>query len=488
MKPLRLKLTWFLMAATLAIASQANAQAWVENYQAALDAAAKNEWAAARDAFQQAAMVRAEDQSDPTSLPGSITEPVFWRKRAPYSPNFGAAYAAFQMAKSAAEQNEKNRLLALVTTEIEALLAKNQKSAEAVSIARQAYTMLGNTEAAAKLETDHKPNNWQIDTAFMAKEDIVASTPRDATGQTSAPPKNNNNEGTIRIRTGDGQTTTTTNNTSNNTGNNATTGTIRGEDIVLIDIKAQDLETYKSLLPKITVPALSDKFAILIGNSETKLADHAVPYATNDVAKLQAALVDSAGYLPENIVTVNNATSQGIRDAVKALADRLPENAKVLVYFTGVAVGVDGRDYLTGTDTEFATDVARMVPKNEVYGAFFAKGAQIFAFYQADRSMVDGNYFGRERPPVGRISETHATVAGAKINSIIKEGQPIGLYTDAMVSVLREFLTNKVQVMDFCWQVFYRIRQGDSNFSGGGSYQTPTLPNLTQMAADSAAF
>lgn len=115
---------------------------------------------------------------------------------------------------------------------------------------------------------------------------------------------------------------------------------------------------------------------------------------------------------------------------------------------------------------------------------FMAKGARIFAFFQVNRPIEKGRYFGMEVPLVGSIAQCQGTIPGEMTQFLTRNGKNRGLYADAIVGALGEIRTNRIQINEFGWQVYYRMRRGDTGSTGGGSKQTPTLPVLINMASD----
>jgi hypothetical protein len=232
------------------------------------------------------------------------------------------------------------------------------------------------------------------------------------------------------------------------------------------------------------VPILGSKFALIIGNSATKLSEGGIPFASDDAQKLREALVMHAGYAEENVDLVLNGTADQIMKSAKAIADRIPQDATVFIYYSGAGVNIDGKDYLAGVDTASATDTGTMAAKGQLFKFFTDKGAKVFSFFQVNRPIVNGQYFGKEVPLFGRIAQCQATMPGDSVYGYVREGRTIGLFTDALVSSLSEFHTNQVPILEFGWQVFDKIRRGGTGNNGGGSRQTPTLPVVTNLASD----
>jgi len=100
------------------------------------------------------------------------------------------------------------------------------------------------------------------------------------------------------------------------------------------------------------------------------------------------------------------------------------------------------------------------------------------------RPLIQGQYFGQEVLQLGSISQMQGTIPGGEVRSKMKGGKMIGLFTEAMTLVMNDFHSNKIPVMEFGWQVFDRIKRGDTGTLSGGATQVPTLPILTNMAPD----
>jgi hypothetical protein len=92
--------------------------------------------------------------------------------------------------------------------------------------------------------------------------------------------------------------------------------------------------------------------------------------------------------------------------------------------------------------------------------------------------------FGYELPTAGAYSQCQATFAGGSVYSLVRNGKPVGVYTDAFVAVLREFRTNQIPIIEFGWKVFYRARRGENGTTGGSAVQAPTLPELNLLGSD----
>lgn len=431
----------------------ASAQTWSESYDAAMKALKSSQWDLARAKFQEAVASRPEDFSGPTNLPGPVTDPRRWRNGAPYSPNFGAAYALYRRATASSDQASMMTDLKTAAGEWEALLAKGQNSRETFYFLGQAYTQLRDVEGTQRLEQRLQALSgkftWKVDSELLAPEENAAIM-NASSGSASIPatPINPTDPSTTPGQATPGQAA------SNPT-------TLAGR-----------------------VQPVATKFALVIGNSESRIPDGVVPFAASDALVVREALVTHAGYPEANVDVVQNSTAAQIMTSAKALADRMPDGATLLIYFTGNGFNLDGKDFLAGVDTELTSDTSTMVAKAELYQVFMGKGARIFAFFQVNRPIVAGRYFGQEVPRVGMIAQTQASVPGEPVYGTVRQGQLTGLYTQAFTSVLAEFRSNRVPVTEFGWQVFYRIRRGDTGETGGSSNQTPTLPVLTNMASD----
>ncbi|MCW5937584.1 MAG: caspase family protein [Fimbriimonadaceae bacterium] len=430
----------------------AHGQAWNDAYQRALAAARSQNWMAARDAFQEAIAIRPEDQAGPTVLPGSVTEPVRWRDGSPYSPNFGFAYANYKLAM-AASGDDRNDFLNVAATTFETLLAKGQASSATYYFLNRVYGEQGRPDKQRNLEEALKQTGaaWRVDTEFVAPEEkasVVSATPAEI--KPNEPIKA-------------GATTTP---------GGILTPKVAAESTALVG----------------RVPIVPTKFALIIGNGQGNIEGAGLSFASSDAMFLRDAIVQNAGYDEKNVELIVDATADQMRIAAAALAERMPADAKLMVFFTGVGVNIDGRDYLAGIDATMTTDTSHMLSKQEMYGMFLSKGAQVFAFFQTNRPVVGGRYFGQEYPLVGAISQAHATSPDAQCFATQSEGRLIGVYTKAFVDVVGTLRSNNIIIGEFGWQVFNAVRGGlPGQRDGGGSVQVPSLPVVRYMSP-SAGF
>ena len=443
--------------ALFGVSAAARAQSWIPEYDAGLRALAKDDYAEARARFQAAAVFRPEDQSGPTSLPGPPTERRVWRDGAPYSPNFLAAYALYKGAIAGAPgtgAGDATADLKRAAAEMETLLAKGQNSQAVYFFLNLIYGRTGQTEERQDLAKRFQARGGKFDFQI----DQAALTPED--------------RGAIQALANPG-TSGTTPGASNPT--------------TIPTVNARDLSgggNVAGLLPTGAVAKVPTKYALIIANADSRLPGASLSFALEDAKRMRDVLLASAGYEEENVVVVTNATAAGMTAAARDLAARAKDEGTLFFYFTGVGANVDDRDYLAGVDLDLPNDTTRMVRKLGLYQPFVEKGMSVFAFYQVNRPIVNGRYFGAEAAQSGRIAQSQATIPGESVGGIYQSGAYVGLYTDAMTGVLNDFRSNAVPVTEFAWQVFYRMRRGSSGITGGGGRQTPTLPTLNILGSD----
>ncbi len=428
------------IAAALGCMASAFAQAWADSYEKALAAVRAQQWETARSEFKAAIGNRPVDQATSTRLPGPITEQRFWRNGSPYSPNFGAAYAGFKLAIGQSDDAVKTALFNEVATEFEGILAREQQSAEAYYFLAATYNNLRDVAKSQDLERRFQAAGgkftWKIDPEIITAEDRAAMG-----GMTPANPNPNPGGGT---------------------GTNPMVG---------------------------PVTQVQNKYALIIGNAEGRIENLRVPFAASDAMVMREHLVSYCGYPEGNIEVVSNATAMEIGRVTNALAERVAANSIVFIYYSGAGVNLDGKDFLAGIDATTITDSSKMLPKMELYQPFIRKGSTIFAFYQAHRPSLNGRFFGTEVPRFGAISQTQGTIPGSTVGAVVRGGNTVGIFTDAMASVLAELRSNRVPITEFGWNVFNRMRGSTViNDSGVGGSQVLTLPQLSNLDPRLSSF
>ncbi|HWA82289.1 MAG TPA: caspase family protein [Fimbriimonadaceae bacterium] len=437
----------------------AYAQSWMTAYDKGLKAAKSGDWESARASFQQAIAYRPEDTGNPTTLPGPVSDRKQWRNGAPYSPNFLAAYSEYRIGVGSPKAEDGKSALQTAATEFETLVSKGQNSKETFFFLDQIYTRLGDTAKRQDIEDRYKATrmNFRVDTEIVAPEELAVIT-----GASS---------GTTGTKQGAGPVVTI-----KRPGQSPTPVPSSG-----LPGTAPDNGVIPAVGP---VAPLSSKFALVIGNSTSQLKGGAVSFASDDAQAIREALVTNSGYPEANVDLVLNTTKDQLLASAKALADRVPEDGTVFIFFAGNGVNIDGKDYLAGVDSASDSDPSTMVAKMDIYRLFMAKGAKIYAFFEAPRPTVNGAYFGKEIPMVGAIAQVQSTIPGDGISSEVHNGHQMGLFAFAMISALQDIRSNRIPIMEFGWQVFNRIRGGVGGMSGAGARQVPTLPVLTHISGD----
>lgn len=216
------------------------------------------------------------------------------------------------------------------------------------------------------------------------------------------------------------------------------------------------------------VEARVDKYALLIANPTTPGASPA-----ESVRALAGALTEHAGYPADHIRIAEGVSASQLREAANDMARSLPRGATVFFYFAGTGVRRDGADYLAG-----AGDASDLVAKSEIYRVLSASDASIFAFFESNRPVSAGAYFGSELPTSGRIAQMQATLPGEPLTTRTVDGRVFGTFASALVDVLRDQHANQIAITEFSWQVYYRMRQGN------GAKQTSTLPQLIGLTGE----
>jgi hypothetical protein len=447
--------SWMIFVLALC-AAIAGAQSWQSEYDKGLDAAKKGDWVAARAAFQQAVAYRPEDTDKPTTLPGPVTEVRRWRNGAAYSPNFLAAYSAYRTGMVLKDQ-EKAGSLNQAAGELELLLDKGQNSREAFFFLNSIYTTLGDTAKRQALEAkfakiDGKAG-FRVDNEVISPEEqtLIANIAGGGAGNPGV---------TVIPKTDAGKP---------------------GEPIKIGTNSTPGARLNPLVGP---VSPISSKYALIIGNGDSQIKDLALPFASDDAQQLREALTVNAGYPEANIDLVLNATADQIMKSAEALAQRVDENATIFIYFSGVGINSGGKDYLAGIDTASATDTGSMVAKGALFHLFLSRGAKVYSFFQTHRPIQGGRYFGQEVPLIGQLSQMQACIPGASVQSFVQNSKNVGLYTRSIIQVMNEQRSNQLPILEFGWQVFNKMRRGDTGTTGGSSRQSCTLPVMTNLAAD----
>jgi tetratricopeptide (TPR) repeat protein len=415
----------------------ATAQAWVKPYENGLLAAKQGRWADARTYFEEALSKRAEDTDRPSQVGESVASRRPWRAGAPYTPNFAVAYSNFKLAAEESDPTKRTEYLNAAIAGFQSLVDKKQISIDTLVLLAAAYQAVGNKAAAATVEKQlaslDPTKAFKVDREVLEQGDLAAMA-------------------------------------------------MFGEGT-----SGQDPGSIESLQPGVgsrtgIVPVIETKYALLIGNSQGSNQ----PFAEHDVEHLSEALNRHAGYAMDNIIVLKNVSCESLMEQAKALAERMPENATLFLFFSGAGVHdvKTGKDYLACTDTPSMTAYSNMIGKLELYNVFVSKGTSIFAFFQVDRPLGQGGkHFGLEVPIVGRIAQSHGCAPGERSFGVQVDGKPQGVYATAMSRVLGEMRSNVIPVLDFQWNVFYKVRSGAAD--GGGGAQTPTLPVVSSLSSSS---
>lgn len=469
-------------------AGVARAQSWADIYQQGLNASKQQRWSDARAHFQRAAAVRPDDVSGPTFLPGPVTEQRTWRRGAPYSPRFGAAYAALKGATMSQDPDEADSLLRAAAREFEDLIDKGQHAKATYYFLGQAFSLLKDADGNARLDARFAQMQgrmtWKVDLEIIAPEERgqIADVFGDPVEQ-SGPPLAHDPSDLAPPGTEPGPLVADP---------GADPGTWHPPLVMqpdaarpnILEVPRTTVGSVGASRPVGRVAPVANKFALVIGNSSSLLEDLAVPFATKDAQIFRDSLVHYTGYPDPNVDVLLDATAEQIREAVQNLAERIPEGATVTFFFAGVGVHVDERDYLAGVDADSENDTSRMVPKMAVYQPFMSKGARIFAFYEVNRPLMGGKTFGFEYPMVGMIAQMQATKPGDRVQSVNRNGDEIGVFVDAASRVFAEMRSNRLPVMEFAWQTFNAMKRSGAGLHGGSTTQVITLPVLSNMASD----
>jgi hypothetical protein len=434
----------FLAVSTFALVSAACAQGWVRPYEEGIRLAKAGAWPEAKAKFEEAIRNRPEDTDKASQIGGSLADRRPWREGAPYTPNFGAAYATFKMAADSPDMGIRKERLTEVITRLNALIEKGQVSREGLLFLAAAYA--ANEQTREAQATQDRLNAMEPGQGFKVDQEMLDQVDLGALRGTTIPAGG----------MGDPRAGATQPNELPRIGIGSATG---------------------------VVPPLDHKFALLIGNAAGESPD----YSVNDVDILAESLVKHAGYPEANIVSLKDPSVAQIREAATALAERMPDSGTVLIFYAGMGANdvATGKDYIAGSDS--GAGVSSMLAKADLYSAFIPKGSSIFAFFEVDRPLDPQNrYFGMEIPVVGRIIQMQSNSPGERAYATVVDGKQYGAYAFAMTQVMKSMRNNRIPISDFVWATFYEVRKG-TNEGGGGGSQTPTLP-VTQTMSTTARF
>lgn len=506
----------------LAAAASALAQGWTAPYDKAMKALKEEKWPEARTFFKQAISLRGDDSSKPTNLPGgSPTDPRVWRNGSPYSANFGAAYAGYKMSLKTADDAERDAILKDVAAELRAILAKGQHSRETYYVLGIVHNLRRDSDALVALNAQKKDMNWKVDSEILtttetlslygekvavkepakepvkepAKEPVKEPVKEPAKEPVKEPVKNPTQDPDVQQKEPVKPTTQDPNKPVTEPAKKDDAKPVKPVKNPTADDapppkkdsgtpKANTTSTPGVAAPTGPVVAVNNKFALVIGNSTTGFAEGNLPYAASDAQLLGATLTEFAGYPADNVKVLTDVTAQDAFQAAEALAANVPDGGIVTIYYSGIAAHVDGKDYLAGSATKLATDTSTMIEKGALFRVFMARGAKIFSFFQVNRPKNGGKCFGDEEAVLGYISQMQATIPGGVVRSGVSGGKEVGLFTNAMAGVFKDFRSNRIPIQEFGWQVFDKIRGGGAGLIGAGATQVPTLPRLSNLALD----
>jgi len=436
-----------LLAGASILALCGFAQSWDQAYDAGIKAAHAGHWPEARQDFLAAAKDRPTDSSRESMLPGSPTDPQRWRDGAAYSPNFLAAYCAYRAGVDSHDLAEQSKLFGTAATELSHLVSIGEYSRDAFFFLDLIYSRLGDepkrTSCADLAKKEAKRLKWRVDEEIVAPEEVAAISVSGAADQVVAGPSH-----------------------------------------VPVVSAAQLANPSGLTSAPMTTATAATKFALVIGETGTKLGSGQVLFAANDVAAVRDSLVNSAGYPAANVVTVVDAPAAAVLDAAKKLASGVAQDGVVLIYYVGPGSSLHGKDYLAGSDAESLDDPTTMVRKLDLYNCFFAQGAKVFAFYEVNRPIVNQYFFGSELPQSGAVSQMEATIPDSSLTSLTYKGNQIGLFALSFSNVLGNLRSSRVPIHEFGWLVYQQMRRGTSSGDSGSGPQTPTLPIVNMLDSE----
>lgn len=417
-----------LVLSLCALASvTATAQKWAHAYQEGLEAAKRSDWAKARERFLDAIADRPQDSASPSTVGSSVLDRQPWRNGSPYSPNFAAAYCSFKLAATSPDGPVRKQHLETAISGFNTLINGGQESIESLLFLAAAYAAANDTSTSSKVQ--ERLNKVDPAKSFKVDREVLEFADLRVLQGTAAPGEEGTGIGRI------------------NDILNPAPGDMVG-----------------------VVPVLDYKFALIVGNNTASGGS----FGAADANLIRSALMRHGGYAESNIVVLTGATSDQIAAAADQLSSRMPENGTILIFYSGnVHTDENGRDYLVGTEG------GKGILKTELFQRFVSKAASVFSFFQVDRPVGNsGVYFGRDVPAVGKIAQCIGTAPGERTQSAAIGGETHGVYAAAFAEVLGEVRNNRIPILDFAWELFYKVRSGASQ---AGGLQTPTLPVLASL-------
>jgi hypothetical protein len=441
---------------------------WRQAYGSALKAARLGHWKEARTDFQEADRLRPGDTDRPTISPGDPNEPDRWRNGSPYTPKFLSAYSEYRTAVDSQDPTEQEADFKVAQTEFEHLLDAGYRSRDTLFFLDLIYTRIGNQHQRDALHIPagrHAHHNFKVDEDPLAPEEIASIQLVDFSSPNTlgSAPAGKNRAG------------------SNPQG--VTSPTIQAGALTT-GLAGQTLDPIVPGLPLASVAPMGSKYALVIGEDGSQLGQAAMPFASYDAGVVKDGLINYAGYEPSHVVAIQNGSAAQVQQQAKALADRVGQDAVVLLFFSGPGVSVQGRDYLSASDTTSRFDMETMVAKADLYQMFFLKGARLFSFYEVNRPIENGFFFGSEGPKIGSVSQMEATIPDSMVTATVANGHMVGLFAQSFIEVLGELRSNQIPIYEFGWQCYNKMRRGDTGQAGGGGHQICTLPVLNNLASD----
>ncbi len=254
-------------------------------------------------------------------------------------------------------------------------------------------------------------------------------------------------------------------------------------------------------------------YALLIGVTESQVAQWALPTVAQDIAALEAVLTHPArcAYLPEHIKTITGpaATRDGILDGLEWLQERLAAdesgNATAVIYYSGHGLRGGSSYYLVPYDVkrsrlpsrslraeDFAAEIAALAPQRLLVvldcchaGGMGVKGEAALAEGYVAAAIPPGLLMGGEKGVIGAKGlETLAQGRGRAVLSSSSGSQRSYLRPDRAMSIftyhLIEALTGHAQPQEGATEVLVSDvmshvtrRVPESAMASWGEEQTP---------------